>query len=161
MPSHDRAQTHLEQALSRQLLTITASLIIPTPRHGIHHITNPIICRQRIVQLPQHLGRLGLPTDLEKLDADLPRLSAPCIQLLGRTDNHGLDVVAGHAVGNDNDIQRFDSRRRSSLRHLRQIRLEELIESSPRRRAAERPDAPKQILHGRGRGDVGVPAETT
>lgn len=159
MPSDHTAQTHLEQALGRQPL-----ILLPTPGHSIDHVADMILATERIVELAQILRRLGLAADLEELDPDLPRLSTHGIQLARRVDDDALDVVRRHAVGDDDDVERFQRRlvavggALERICHLGQVRFEDLVEPRARRSAAQGPHVLEQRLHRpRGR-HVGVPA---
>lgn len=159
MSSHHTTQTDLQQALGCEFLTLLAG-----PRHGVDHVADVVGAGQGVVQFRQVLGGLGLAADLEELDADLPRLGAQGVEFLGRADDDALDVVAGHAVGDDYDVEWFDRCRLAvgltldGLCDFREVWSEDMGESRAGRGAAERTDGLEEILDGRSGGDVGVAA---
>lgn len=159
MSSDNTAQTHLQQTLSRQLLALLAG-----PRHGVDHVADIVGSGECVVEFSQVLGGLGLPADLEELDADLPRLGVVRVEFLGGADDHALDVVAGHAVGDDNDVQGLDGRGLAlglcgyGCGNLGEVRAQDVCQTRAGRGTPERSHRLEEVLHRCRGGDVGVAA---
>lgn len=82
---------------------------LSVPGHRVHHVPHaPSQLRQPVIQLPQRFRRAGLVADLEELDADLPRRGFQAVQGFRRVDDDGFRVVAGHPVGDDDDVERLE-----------------------------------------------------
>src|SRR6266480_3671761 len=93
-----------------------------------------------------------LATNLEKLNADLPSGCVQPIQLLCRSNNHALHIIARLTVGNNNNVQRL------CIVQIRlasaEIRRQDLIQALASRGTALRPYAAKDFANCGGGGDV-------
>lgn len=153
------SQHDLQQPVSGEDLSV-----ITRPRDRVHDIADIVLTRQRVIQLAQIIRRIGFASDLEELDADLPRLGPPRIQLLGRLHDDGLDIVAGHAVRDHDDVHRLYAHFLAvglafgRLLHLGEVWFEDVVEPCAGRGAAERTDRVEDALDADGGGDVGVAA---
>ena len=67
-----------------------------------------IVGRQRVVKLPQTFRRYRIVSNLEKLNADGPRICIIRIERLGGRDDGGLRIVGCLSVRDDDDIERLD-----------------------------------------------------
>lgn len=125
------------------------------PRHRIHHIAHIARFRQLIIQFPQCLRGAPLVTDLEELDADLPRGRVEFVQFLRRGNDGGLDVVGGHAVRDDDDVDGF-AVFVPLLLAFAEVGAEEGVEAAAGRGAAAGADGVENLLDGLLGGDVFV-----
>lgn len=159
MSSDDTSETNLQQSLCRELLALLAR-----PRDSIDHVADIVRSGERVIQLGQVLRGLGFASDLKELDSDLPGLGIVRVKFLGGADDHALDVVAGHAVGDDDDVERLDCCRLplGLLRHrcgeFGEIWPQDMCQSCTGGCASQRSDGLEEILDCRGGGDVGIAA---
>ena len=127
----------------------------PGPRHRVDHIPDAAVAAQLIVHILQHQRGLGIVADLEELDADLPGGGVEAIEFRRGRQDDGLHVVGGLAVGDDDDVERFDGVFAFSFQFA-QIRAEDVVQARARRGAAPGAHAVEDGFHrGRG-GDVAV-----
>ena len=108
-----------------------------------------------IVEILQRLRGPRLLADLEELDAHLPCWRFDFIQLLRVRHDDGFRIVAGHAVRDDDDVERLHALQMRLLRFaLPQVRLQDRVELGTRKCAAARPDGFEDALDLGGAGDV-------
>ncbi len=98
------------------------------------------------------LRRAPLLPDLKELNPNLPSRHVRAIQLPRSADNNRLDVVARHAVGDDDDVQRLDGV--ALALDAGQVGLEDAVELGAGRGAAAGVDGVEDARDGGGRGDV-------
>ena len=101
-----------------------------------------------VVKFLQSLRGAGFGSDLEELNADLPRRSVELVEFFRSVDDDALRVVGGDAVGDDDDVERFDGLDVVTLAvKLREVRLQDLAEFGARGGAAARSDGVEDLLH--------------
>lgn len=133
------------------------------PRHRIHHIANnlplpphlPTVLPNIIIQLLQHHLRLRVLADLKELDTDLPRGRIPPLELARRGDDHGLDVVGGLPVGDDDDVEGLDVLFTLGL-EFTEIRAQDRVQAAAGGGSLLGADAVEDGFDGGGGGDVAV-----
>lgn len=123
------------------------------PRDRIHHIPHIARLSELVVQLPQGLGGAPLVADLEELDPDLPGGGVQLVQFLRGRDDGGLDVVGGHAVGDDDDVDGLAVLGALLLAGA-EVRAEDGIQAAAGRGAAAGADGAEDLLDALLGGDV-------
>ena len=150
-----QSPVHRSEDAFQNALAIQPHPAVPPPGNRIHNIPHAIPqLGQAIVQLPQRLRRAPLLADLEKLNPHLPRGSVPLVELLRRIDHHALDVIAGDAVGDDDDIQRLDGLGAAFGFDVAEVGFQDGVQAGPRRGAAHGADGLENALDVGAGGDV-------
>lgn len=85
----------------------------------------------------------------------MPRGRVPAVELLGRSDDDALDVVGGDAVGDDDEIERFDVVGSLALEGG-EVGFQDGVDAGAGRGAAARADGVEDGVDVGGAGDVFV-----
>lgn len=153
-PLVDGTKDDFENAIPIQTGTINS-----LPRHRIddvptathNHILDPII------ELPQRLSRAPLLSDLEKLNADLPRWRLELVEFLRHIDDDAFRIVGRDAVGDDDDVERLDGVEVRLLGFaFAEVRFQDGVEAGAGRGASAGPDGVEDPLYVPGSCDVSV-----
>ena len=132
-------KANLQKTLGGEFLAFLAG-----PGHGVNHIPDIVGFRQGVVQLSQILGGLGLASNLKELNANLPGFGVVRVEPLGGAHDHALDIVAGNAIGDNDDVEGLDGcfvavrLALDRLRHLIEVGSEDMVESGSGWRTTER-----------------------
>jgi hypothetical protein len=157
---NDTSQADFQDAICREYLTIVSS-----PRYSIHHISYAMTARESIVQFLQMSCRTRLSSDLEELNAHLPRLGVVLVEFLCVIYNDRFDIIARGSIGDHNYVEGFDvcvMAMGLSLHRVLQlatIGFEDLIETGTCRCTAEGLDIREDLLHGSLRSHIRVPSK--
>lgn len=155
--SNHTTKANLQETLRGEFLAFFAG-----PGHSVNHISNIVGARQGIIQFHQILGRLGLTSNLKELDANLPGFSTVRIKLLGCVHDHTFDIVAGHPIGDDDDVEWLDAcfvtlrLALDRLCYFAEVGSEDMGESGAGRGATKRSHGLEQVLDGCRGCDIGV-----
>ena len=108
-----------------------------------------------VVKFLQSLRGAGFGSDLEELNADLPRRSVELVEFFRGVDDDAFGVVGGNTVGDDDDVERFDGLDVLALAvEFREVGFQDLAEFGSRGCASARSDGVEDLLHLLGPRDV-------